>query len=381
MIGQDVGVDEATRILTPLGFGLTTGDAIWTVRVPSFRATNDISIEADVIEEIARYVGYGTIEPALPRITARRFEPHALHELEQRTLDYFTTAHCFREVQGYLWYDARWLERLGIEPGPGVELRNPAADGLHQLKRTLLPNLLASVARNRFYFPAFSIIEVGSVFERGEPHDHEYRHVGLVSAQRGKEAEEELHGRLKGAIERWAWQRFGVPVAFAPVEADSRRPWEHPHRTAAVLVNGADAGRNSVIDLPLRRAMDDHLSSWSIAWAELRLNGLEDVAPRPETLGVIPEYPLVEMDFSFLVSAATRYAEVLEKLVAFKHPLLKSIRYVGSYQGKSIAVHRRSLTFRMVVGDDARTLVDADANDFRRDFERYLADCGYETRR
>ena len=146
-------------------------------------------------------------------------------------------------------------------------------------------------------------------------------------------------------------------------------------------VDGRDVGRISAVDLALRRAMDDHLGSWSVVWAELRLDGLEELAPRTEPLGVIPDYPLVEMDFSFLVSAATPYAEVTERLATFQHRLLKSIRYVGSYHGESVAAGRRSLTFRTVVGDDTRTLVDSDANDFRRDFERYLGECGYEIRR
>ncbi len=185
MIGRDVSLDETTRLLAPLGFEVTGDDGGWSVRVPSFRATNDISIEADVIEEIARCAGYDTIEPALPRVTMRRFEANALHELEQRTLEYFTTAQRFNEVHGYLWYDAAWLRQLGIDAGRCVELANPAAEGLHQLRRTLMPGLLAAVTRNRFHFPALSVIELGSVFKLGDSgNDHEYRHVGLVGARK-----------------------------------------------------------------------------------------------------------------------------------------------------------------------------------------------------
>jgi phenylalanyl-tRNA synthetase beta chain len=402
MIGRDVSLDETTRLLGPLGFEVEGDDSGWSVRVPSFRATNDISIEADVIEEIARCAGYDTIEPALPRVTMRRFEANALHELEQRTLEYLTTAHRFNEVHGYLWYDAAWLRQLKIDAGRCVELANPAAEGLHQLRRTLMPGLLAAVTRNRFHFPALSVIELGSVFELGDHgDDREYRHVGLVSARRGKPAADDLYKNLKGAIEGWAWQRYARPIAFMPLEPDSGdldgagpsfqsvEPWIHPHRTARVLLGERTIGYVSVIGRTLRRAMDEHLAQWSIAWAELRLNGLvaaplvdgKQSLTLTEVLGTIPEYPVVEMDFSFLVPAATQYTEVLEKLASFRNPLLEQLRYVGSYEGESIRSDRRSLTVRTVCGDDTRTLEEEDLTAFRLRFEEHLAQCGYEIRR
>jgi phenylalanyl-tRNA synthetase beta subunit len=262
-----------------------------------------------------------------------------------------------------------------------VEVANPAAEGLQQLRRSLMPGLLASVAKNRFYFPAFSLIELGSAFERGDPQDWEFHHIAAVSARRGKGAESELYNHLKGAIEGWAWRRFARSVEFAPAPANRERPWEHPHRTAEVRVNGVGTGRISVIDIALRRLIDEHLTAWGIAWVELRLDGLEQLAHVTEQIDRIPEYPLVEMDFSVLVPRAARYGQVVDKLSSFDHPLLRRIRYVGSYEGEAIGHDRRSLTFRTIIGDDTRTLVDEDANAFRREIEQYVVACGYEIRR
>ena len=127
--------------------------------------------------------------------------------------------------------------------------------------------------------------------------------------------------------------------------------------------------------------MDEHLSAWAIAWAELRLSGLEEIEALTEPLGAIPAHPRVEMDFSFLVPAAERYATVADRLRSFANPLLKHIRYVGNYQGERISQDRRSITIRTVIGDDTRTLVEDDANGFRAEFEQYLTECGYEIRK
>ena len=406
MIGREVSGAEVASTLTPLGFEVTDADTGWNVRVPSFRATGDVAIEVDVIEEIARCIGYGTIRPALPLVAVRRFEPNALHELEQRTLEYFTTAHNFHELHGYIWYDGGWLEQLGVDPGPCVELTNPPAQGMHRLRRTLMPGLLASVVRNRFHFPAFAVLELGSVFERDHDADHEFRSLGLIIARRGKRYEDEIHARLKTAIAGWAWRRLVRPVSFSPKEADPNRPWEHPTRTATVHIDGGwharaqlsrapahrknaraqlgartAVGRISVVDVAHRRTMDEHLGAWSIAWAELRLSGLETLDPIAEPLGTIPPYPRVEMDFSILVPRSTRYCDVVGQLAAFDNALLMDIRFVSSYEGESIGPDRRSLTFRTTVGDSTRTLIEEDVSRFRRDFERHIRQCGYEIRK
>lgn len=379
-IGRDVPVEEARRLLQPIGFELTASDTHWTVGVPSFRATGDCSIEADIIEELARLIGYEAIAPSMPRVSVRSFAPNSLHELEQSALRYFTAVHGFNEVQGYIWYDAAWLRRLAADPGPCVELANPAAEGSHQLRRTLLPGLLDAVAKNRFHFPALSLIELGSVFEKGDPQDGEFRHLGLVLAQRGKRDEDELYARLKAAVTTWTWQQFARSVSFSATSAAPDRPWEHPRRTAAVTIEGAPAGRMSVIDVTLRRAMDEHLAAWSIAWAEVRLTGLEGLETLTEPLAAIPLFPLVELDFSIVVPKTTRYAEVVSNLRHFDHPLLKMIRFVTSYEGEAIPRDRRSLTFRTVLGEDSRTLTDADSDAFRTGFERHLKSRGYHLR-
>jgi phenylalanyl-tRNA synthetase beta chain len=382
-LGREVPSLEATAVLAPLDLGVTDHGAHWTVSVPSFRATGDVSIEADVIEELARRIGYDTVQPAMPLVSARQFAIHALHELEQRTLEYFTDVHAFNEIHGYLWYDSAWLAQLGIDPGPCIELANPAAEGLHRLRRTLLPGLLAAVTTNRFHFPSLSLLELGSVFEKStsaDGADGEFRHVGFVLGQRGRGVEDELLSRLKGAITGWAWRRFGQAVSFREAAPLADRAWEHPVRTLEVMIDGTLAGRASAVDAPLRRRADEHLAAWGIAWAELRLSRLETLPRVTEKLGAIPPFPQVEMDFSILVPKHARYAEVVQRLRRFEHGLLKWIRFVTSYEGTSIPQDRRSLTFRTILGDDARTLTDADATTFREAFERYLGDCGYDLR-
>ncbi len=380
-IGREVTADEAGALLAPLGFTLNDSGDVWTFDVPSYRATNDVSIEADMIEEIARCIGYDTIEPTMPQVSLRRVAPHRLHDLENAALRHWSNGPGFREIQAYLWYNSEWIVQLGYDPGACLELRNPAADGLHRLRHTLMPGLLGAVRKNRFHFPAFSIMEVGTVFDPASKDDVSRRHLGLVMARRGKKSEDALFTELKGYIEAWSWQAFARPAGFSTVEACAGRAWEHAHQTVAIRVGDVEVGRASVVDLSLRQAMDEHLGAWGIAWAEMRLDVLADLDPVIEPLGRIPGHPRVELDYSLLVDSQVRFAEVVSQLDRFKNDLLKQIRFVGSYEGKSVGAGKRSLTFKTVIGCEDRTLVDDDTTEFCTAFEKHLAGCGFDVRR
>ena len=83
-------------------------------------------------EELARRIGYDNIVPDMPHTTARTFAINPLHELEQRSLQYFSNAHDFHEIHGYLWYNDSWIAQLGFDPGatPGLRLVQPRREEL-----------------------------------------------------------------------------------------------------------------------------------------------------------------------------------------------------------------------------------------------------------
>ncbi|MFH0983325.1 MAG: phenylalanine--tRNA ligase subunit beta [Planctomycetota bacterium] len=379
-MGHPISNDEIKRILTALGFGVTDRDVKLLVQVPSYRATKDISIEADVIEEIARYVGYDNITPRLPQATVRCFEPNAQHELEQNTLRAFCNGLGFTEIHRYLWYDDTWLAKLGFEPPAGIEIRNPITDHEHRLRHYLMPGLLQALDLNRHHLDAFRLIEVGSVYPPGAEVAEEYRHLGLIWAHRQKGVEHELLLKMKGAIELWVMQVLGVSPAYVRPEGRERLPWEHEHQSAAVLLKGQRLGTVSVLPLTLRTRIDEHLRAWSVAWAELRLDSIAAARPEAERLRPIPLHPQIDLDFSALTAADRDYVKVAHAVAQFDHPLLVSVTYVGSYEGPSVPADRRSLTFRTRIGHSERTLVDEDLNVFRAAFEGHLRACGLELR-
>ena len=101
---------------------------------------------------------------------------------------------------------------------------------------------------------------------------------------------------------------------------------------------------------------------------------------RHEKLPVVPRYPQVRLDFSFMVDAAQRYAQIEQDIGGFKHILLKRLSFVGSFEGSSVPDGKRSLTLRAEIGSDDRTLSEEEIRGFQADFRGFLSSHQMELR-
>lgn len=379
-MGKTISPDEIARILTKLEFACSRSGAKLSVTPPTYRATKDIEIEADVIEEVARFVGYNNIEPILPTMTSRYFEPSANLAVEERTLDYLCIGGDFVEVHDYIWYDDDWLKTIGYEPGECITLKNPAADNCSRLRKSLLPGLLAIAERNRHHYAQFQLAEIGGVFAIGveQIEKSQHRSLGLLVAQSGAKAEQKVWNRLRSALDGWAGQVLESGVECT--ETASALPWEDSDRTAEISIQGRPLGRLTLLPLTCKQKIDERLRAWSIALAELNLTEAAALLGRHEKLPSLPRHPQVELDFSVLVDSSKRYRPIAGRLAGFKHPLLSRLEYVGAYEGGSIPAGKRSLTLRSRIGHDEHTLSDQEIRAFQEAFRTFLVSCGLELR-
>ncbi len=383
-IGMEIAPDRVGRILTSLGFRCEdTGKDTLLVHVPSFRATRDVTIEADVIEEISRIIGYDNIQAVLPDVTMRSFRPVPALQLERRSLELFCGGLGFSEIHTYNWYDQAWLDLLGFDPGECVEIAGTSAGG-RRLRHTLMPHLLVAADLNRRHYERFGLVTIGSVFlPEPDPKENwparEARRMGLAVVGRGDE--DAFMNDLKDAVETWAIQSLRRQAGFTePDKARAVKPWEHPIKTSDVVVAGRTTGRVTLVPLECRLKIDEHLRRWTIALAEIDLDAAVDVGQADDALAPVPTYPQVELDFSVLLDATRRYAAVAEEVGQFEHALLRRLTLVDSYEGKNIPAGQRSLTLRAQVGAPDRTLTEEDLQGFREAFTAHLAQHGLALR-
>lgn len=378
-MGQPVTYEQAKKILERIEFKVSKGKGrSIVVKVPTFRATKDISIQADILEELARFIGYGNIRPELPRVTVRALDPDRMHQLQSRSLAMMCEGRGYYEVHSYIWYDSDWLKRIGYDPGDTLQLRNAAAAGQERLRKEMAPGMLAFVDLNRHSFDNIRLFEIGSVFEPAASGDLQNRHMTVARAARTDEAA--LLKAVKADVETWAQQMTGRQVAYRQVPADKVLPWEGPLQTVQVLLEDRIIGRITAVPVDCRVRIDQHLRRLAIVIAEIRLNSVVDMEPPTNPLGRIPTFPEVEMDFSLLTPAERHYGSLVEQIGRFTHPLLKRLWFVDSYEGSPIPAGQRSLTFRARLGSAERTLSDEDLTTFRQAFVQYLEGIGLKLR-
>ncbi|MCG3138248.1 MAG: Phenylalanine--tRNA ligase beta subunit [Phycisphaerae bacterium] len=373
-IGRNISLNQIMEILQALEFKLEDHDEGVRVQVPGFRATKDIRIEEDLIEEIARFVGYNNIDPILPQATIRHFPVNRQQRLEKRTLQLFCGTEGFFEVQDYLWYHRSWLAQLGYDPGDSVTLRNPAAADQDALRKSVIPGLLAAAQLNRRELPNLQLCTIGTVFPNTQTStqatDLQERHLGLLAMRRGKKADDVLLVDLKNSLSKWALELIGLAPGYAPAAA--HLPWENGRRCAEIRLTDQIIGRLATVPLELRRRIDEHFTAWSVVVAELNLSALVDVVRTENRLPAIPQFPEVELDFSVLAAAGRSWLSLTPQLAEFRHPLLRRLMLVDSYQGGNLPPGMRSLLLRVRLGNPRRTLVEDDLREFRTAFEQHL---------
>ena len=379
-IGKAVSPKEIIDILTRLEFKCEGGGAKLRVTPPSYRATKDIQIEADLIEEIARFIGYDNIEPTLPRVAARHFDAMPELTIEQRSLAHLCEAGEFVEVHNYTWYEDDWTKKLGFDTGECITLRNPAAEGCAKLRQTLAPGLIAMAERNRHQFDRFQLAEIGTVFFPGrkEVEQSQERRLGLLAAQAGKKMDTAVWNCLISALDGWGLSVLNESPRLAAAPASY--PWEDADRLAEIRVADRSIGRITILPLACKQKIDERLAAWSIALAEINLSAALDLIGRHTKLPVVPRFPQVRLDFSALADATKRYDGLSAQLAKFKHDALKRVTFVEAYQGGSIPAGKRSLLLRAEIGLPDRTLADEDIASFQKSFRQFLESSGLELR-
>jgi phenylalanyl-tRNA synthetase beta chain len=171
LLGASIDDAEMKRILTALGFEIGKHKAGWEVTVPSWRATKDVRIFEDLVEEIARIYGYEHISATLPdlRITPPVQEP--LYLLTRAVRDTLVSTHRATECLLYSFVSEHSVTMLDEDSSSYLALANPIAKDRPLIRRTLLPNMLLALADNQHRATTLRLFEIGKVFVKEETGD------------------------------------------------------------------------------------------------------------------------------------------------------------------------------------------------------------------
>jgi len=361
VIGARVEPAEMRRILTGLGAEVGGDDERLAVDVPTARP--DIEREIDLVEEVARVVGFGGIEPALPRIQCT-IPDRDEFEAERRAKQVLA-ALGLDEAISYSFVPETTLAAMGLDRRL-VRIANPLNTERATMRTTLLAGLLENLRRavTRFV-PSFSQFEVGRTFhdEGGELPRETLRAAALLSGPRQgwvgeKPAPLDLYD-AKGLAGAFVLELTGASPEFAPV-ADLA--YLHPRRALEVLLDGARVG--VVGEIHPQVLAQGKLPRGAVGF-ELAVADLWRARRRPRAQA-IPEYPPMVRDVALMVDEQLDAAPIGEELRRACGPLAVDVRLFDVYRGKGVEPGKKSLAFSVVYRAAERTLTDEEVDGVHR---------------
>ena len=365
-LGVSLGRETIVGYLERLGFGVTGDEAVLTVTVPSWRATKDVSIPADLIEEVGRSYGYDNIPPQPPSVVLSRPHPNKQKIFEAAIRGHLTRAAGMDEVMTYAFDTDPHLEVIDAVPTSRVLLENPISAEMPAMRTHLGPNLLLALQRNERREERVRIFEVGRVFQPLEDiTELPYQPVtlgGLVGdATLGDDPDARLFAGLKGVI-----LGLARAVGRGPLRVEQggvSHPWAHPVRQARLVADGQVVGYLADAHPAVLHALDlGHRATLF----EIDVDRWRATEPVALTYRPLPRFPSANRDFAVVVDEAVRAADV-EAAIRGAHPTrVREVTFQSVYRGAGVPEGQKSMAWSVVFLDEATTLQDADVRDLEQ---------------
>jgi phenylalanyl-tRNA synthetase beta chain len=369
-LGKDVPQAEVTHILTALGFGVAErAPAALSVRVPTWRATKDIALKDDLVEEIGRMVGYDSITPTPPLIAATVPPANPLRIYLRRLRDQLS-AQGFTEAHNYSFVTGNDIKRFGGDPASHIAIQNPIASELTHLRRSLLPGLFKSILANVRFFPEFRLFEIGNEIHPGAARDLPREVTHLAAAFYSVHGEDQGFFELKRVLE----------CAFpgARLCAATPQSFEHPVRTAEVFWPETPIGR--IFELHPSLLKSEGIDGRAILF-DVDVDAALDIASaRAAHYTPLRKFPTSGFDLSVVADLLTPVGKIQDELARLAQPDLAALEFVRQYTGPPLPDGRKSVSYNLKVGALDRTMTADDLTAIRRRIIEGLQALGYELR-
>lgn len=346
--GIDISDEQINKTLTALGFAVDYDNGEYTVKVPSWRATKDVTIKADIIEEITRIYGYDNFEITTTNSPLKPV-PNDYARLEDaEAKDILVKKYGFHEVHSYVWCDGRKFKKLGIEVEDNVKVLNIENSDNGVLRNSMLPTLLTIAQENKDFAEKYSIFEIGRVVDGTDENGlcNERKHLGAVIYDKsGNEKAAylkavEIINCLIGEIK----QKKAGYNKIAPVSA-----WQHPKNTAEILIDGKRVGILCAMH-PANRAKLDKTAA--AVCFEIDMDIFSSIDANSISFREPSTQQSTYYDLSLVLAENTKYSDLAACWEALNLAELETAKVIDTYEKDGI----KSVTVRLIFAAMDRTL-------------------------
>lgn len=366
--GIDITDEEIVKTLLSLGFECEQVGDKFNVKVPSWRATKDVTIKADLIEEITRIYGYDNFAIKTTRSALKPVRQSIGKDDEAQVKDILVKKFGMHEVHSYIWYDGKKMKKLGLDIDENVRILNMTTPENGTLRSTMLPTMLGFAYDNRSAAKSFGIFEVGRVVEGLKDNGECNERKKLCFVNFSKEvSEKELYFSTLDIVRcLFDYIKHGE-VVFK--KAETKYNWQHPKNTSDIIYDRTRVGTICTMH-PRNLAKLD--KSAAVVCVEIDLMTVSELEVKAVNFVEPSKFPGIDYDLSFILKDGMRYEQIAAAWESKNVKELKSAQVIDMYEADGV----KSIAVRLTFSSDERTLSMDEVQPVIDDVIAYLADMG-----
>ncbi len=343
--GIEIPNDTIVQTLSALGFGVENKDNSFTVTVPSWRATKDVTMKADIIEEITRIYGYDNfdINTALAPLYPVRADVEK--SVEARIKDILVKRYSLHELHSYIWAYYDEYKDLGIETEDNVKLVNSSNPNIETIRKSIVPTQLCQVKYNTGFAMDFGVFEIGRTVDGIDENNlcKEKKKLAITLFSKTKSTEQ-LYRDLYTMLSVVADDIKHESLLATAIEAT--HSYQHIKNLNAISCAGKVIGEIGVVHPVISKKIDKKAA---IVYAEIDVKEFAEIENASIKYKEPSRFPEMEIDLSFVCE---KFAPISDSIKEQNCELIKKVSVADIYEDEN----GKSITVRMVFSHPERTL-------------------------
>ena len=343
--GIEISNETIVKTLESLGFEVKLSGNDFNVTVPSWRATKDVTMKADVIEEITRIYGYDNFEIHTASAPIAPVRPDLQKSVEDKVKDILVKRYSLHELHSYVWQYFDEYKALGIEVEDNIKLIGAVNPNIETIRKSIVPTQLCQVKYNTGYASDFGVFEIGRVIDGVDENNLcvEEKKLAITLFSKTKSVET-LYFELRDMLAVISDDIKHKALSFEKKEAT--KSYQHLRNLNTIICDGKAVGEIGIVHPTVSKKIDKKAS---IIYAELDFKAfayIDNAGIKYEEPG---RFPGMEIDLSFV---SNTFAPIKEAIDAQNCELVKGVSVVDIYSDES----GKSITVRIAFAHPERTL-------------------------
>ena len=345
--GIDISNDTIVKTLKSLGFGVELENNSFTVDVPSWRATKDVTMKADIIEEITRIYGYDNFDVHTAVAPLYPVRPSIEKTVEDKIKDLLVKRFSLHELHSYVWSYYDELKAIGLDADGVIKLDGATNPNIETIRRSIIPTQLCQVKSNTSFALRFGIFEIGRVVTGLDENNNCIEKKKLAITLFSKIAPVSvLFYKLRDILEIMSDDIKHKPLTFEAKQAEY--PYQHPVNLNRVFCDGVEIGEIGIVYPTVQKKIDKKAS---IVYAEIDVDAFANIENASIQYIEPSRFPEMEIDLSFV---SKTFAPISIAIAEAKSPLVKNVYVTDIYEDENDG--SKSITTRIVFAHPERTL-------------------------